>query len=241
MCDGWILTPFRIARIWGCTLILRKRRMCLMRVESDEHRPTVRREVRELSLLFEISRILDSSLDMADVIEPIFEVLNQHTGTKRGALALLNRETGEIVTEAAFGMSPTERERGRYKLGEGVTGTVVQKGQPVIVPRVGEDSLFLDRTGARKRLGSNDISFVCVPIKLGKEVVGALSSARVFSDDVDLEEDIRLLSIIASMIAQAVKLRQILQEERQRLEEENLRLRQQLEDRFAPANIVGRS
>jgi len=56
---------------------------------------------------------------------------------------------------------------------------------------------------------------------------------------VSLEEDVRLLSIIASMIAQAVRLRQSAQEDRQRLLEENLRLQEELKDRFRPANIIG--
>ena len=43
------------------------------------------------------------------------------------------------------------------------------------------------------------------------------------------------------MIAQAVKLRQSIQEERQRLLEENNRLQARLKDKFRPANIIGNS
>jgi Nif-specific regulatory protein len=64
---------------------------------------------------------------------------------------------------------------------------------------------------------------------------------HLFADNVSAEEDARLLSIIASMIAQAVKLRQTIMEERQRLLEENTRLHEELRDRFRPANIIGNS
>ena len=50
-----------------------------------------------------------------------------------------------------------------------------------------------------------------------------------------------MLSIIASLIAQAVRLRQSAQEERERLMEENLRLQDELKDRFRPSNIIGNS
>ncbi|MBN2354580.1 sigma-54-dependent Fis family transcriptional regulator, partial [candidate division KSB1 bacterium] len=50
-----------------------------------------------------------------------------------------------------------------------------------------------------------------------------------------------LLSIIASLVSQAVKLRQTAQEERDRLIEENLRLTEELKDRFRPSNIIGNS
>jgi len=201
----------------------------------------IRSEVPELLLLFEISRILDRSLDLRDVVGPVLESIARHMGMMRGTLTLLNRDTGEIFIEAAHGLSESQKERGRYKPGEGVTGKVVKTGRPAVVPHISEEPLFLDRTGARKGLQKKDISFICVPIKLGNEVVGALSADRLFEAGVSLQEDVRLLSIIASMIAQAVRLRQAAQEERHRLLEENLRLQDALKERFKPSNIVGNS
>ncbi|HOS03509.1 MAG TPA: sigma 54-interacting transcriptional regulator, partial [Candidatus Hydrogenedentes bacterium] len=117
----------------------------------------------------------------------------------------------------------------------------VAEGRPMVIPRISEEPHFLDRTKARQRLDKSNISFLCVPIKLGNKAIGALSVDRLFSDSVSLDEDVRLLSIIASMIAQAVRLRQEALEERQRLLEENSRLKMELEDRFRPANIIGSS
>ena len=203
--------------------------------------PRVRREVKELSLLFEVSRILDNSMDLREVAGPVLKAIAKHMGMLRGTLTLLDRETGEITIEAAHGLSTSQRERGRYKPGEGVTGKVVQSGRPVVVPRISEEPTFLNRTGARRRLRKKDISFICVPIKLGNETIGSLSADRLFAETISLDEDVRLLSIIASMIAQAVRLRQSAQEERRRLLEENVRLQEELKDRFHPTNIVGNS
>ncbi|NOZ22646.1 MAG: nif-specific transcriptional activator NifA [Planctomycetes bacterium] len=201
--------------------------------------PPVNREVQELTLLFEISQTLDRSIDLRDVAGPMLSAMAKHMGMLRGTLTLLDRTTGEIFIEAAHGLSTSQQERGRYRKGEGVTGKVVETGRPAVVPRISEDPLFLNRTGARKGLRKKDISFICVPIKLGNEVIGALSADRLFSDEVSLKEDVRLMSIIASMIAQAVRLRRAAQEERQRLLEENLRLQEVLRDRFHPSNIIG--
>jgi len=209
---------------------------------SDRNAPSaVKREVRELSLLFEISQILDASLDLRDVLGPVLNALAARMGVARSTLTLVNKETGELSIAAAHGLSASQQERGRYRPGEGVTGRVVQTGRPAVVPRISEEPLFLNRTGARKRLRKKDISFICVPIKLGNEVIGALSADRLFAEDVSLEEDVRLLSIIASMIAQAVRLRPTALEERQHLLEDNVRLRDELRERFRPANIVGNS
>jgi Nif-specific regulatory protein len=196
------------------------------------------RRLRELELLYHVSRVLDASLDLRDVVSPVLEALSRHMNMQYGTLTLLNRKTGDILIEAAHGLSAQQARRVRYKLGEGVTGKVVQSGQPAVIPRTSESPDFLNRTERGKR---PDTSFICVPITVGKEVVGALSVDQPYREDHDLAGDVRLLTIVGSMIAQAVKLRRAAQEERDRLEEENTRLKMELRDRFRPANIVGNS
>ncbi len=210
-------------------------------MNTPQTNDSTRREVDELLLLFDISRSLDRSMDLREVVGPVLRVMARRMGMLRGTITLLNRETGEIIIEEAYGLSPEQRRRGKYRLGEGVTGRVVQTGRAAVVPRISEEPLFLDRTGARKRLRREDISFICVPIKIGPDAVGALSVDRLFAREVSCEEDVRLLSIIASLIAQAVKIRQEASEERDRLLEENLRLQGELRDRFRPANLIGNS
>ena len=211
--------------------------MTTITVEPTE----VRRQVQELTLLFEISQLLDSALDLRETVSPVLRALSRHLGMSRGTLTLLNRESGEILVEAAYGLSRSQQERGRYKMGEGITGRVALTGRPMVVPRISEEPQFLNRTGARRKLRKQDISFICVPIKQGRTVFGTLSVDRLFSDEILLEEDVRLLSIIGSMIAQAARLRQSLREERERLLEENARLHEELRDKFRPTNIIGNS
>ncbi len=202
---------------------------------------TVKRELKELGVLFEISQILDRSMDLREVVGPVLQTLAGQMGTVRGTLTLVDRPSGEIFIDAAHGLSESQKERGRYRLGEGVTGKVIQTGRAMVVPRVSQEPLFLNRTGAREGLRKKDIAFLCVPIKLGNEVIGALSADHVLPKDVSLEEDVRVLSIIGSMIAQAVRLRQSAQEERRKLVEENQRLTDQLKEKFRPSNIIGNS
>lgn len=197
------------------------------------------RSIVELELLFEISRILEKSLDMREVADPILQALADKLGMGFGTLTLLNRKTGDILIEAAYGLSAKQARKGRYRLGEGVTGQVILTGEPMVVEKVSESPIFLNRT--ERISGDDETSFICVPIKMESEVVGALSIDRPFEEQLSLENDLRLLTIIASMIAQGVKLRRLAQEERDRLERENERLRAELKDRFRPSNIIGNS
>jgi Nif-specific regulatory protein len=194
---------------------------------------------RELTLLLRVSGILDSSLDLRDVVGPILTTVAEHFRFRRAFLTLHNRDTGEIAIESAHGLSPSQQRKGIYRLGEGVTGRVVQTGEPAIIERVSEEPLFLDRTGGLEQ--GRETSYLCVPIKLGNTVVGAFSADQDHEPAEALQEKARVLTVIASMIAQAVKLRQSAMEEQRRLVEENTRLQHELRTRFRPANIVGNS
>ena len=201
-----------------------------------------RRKIKELTLLFEISRILDEDMDLKEVIHPLLESMAENIGMQRATITLLNRKTGELSIEAAYGLSSQEKLKGRYKVGEGVTGKVVQTGQPMIIPNIEEEPSFLDKTGARKSRQNKQTSFICVPIKSGNEVIGTFSIDRLNQEaEMDLDDDVRLLSIVSSMIARAVQLRQRSEEEKQRLLDENSRLQNELKAKFQPDNMVGNS
>jgi Nif-specific regulatory protein len=207
---------------------------------SSITKPKVRTDISELSLLFEVSQLLDRSVDLRDELGPVLKAMAQHTGMLRGTITLVERDSGELFIAAAHGLSGAQVESGRYKLGEGIVGKVVQTGRAMAIPQVSEEPTFLNRTRARD-LDKESISFICVPIKMETAVIGTLSADRLFSRDVSIEEDLRLMTILASLIAQAVRLRQQAQAERDLLLEENSRLQNELQDRFRPANIIGHS
>jgi Nif-specific regulatory protein len=199
------------------------------------------REIRELTLLFEISKKLSESLDLESVLRPILQLMAEHLEMVRGTLTVLNRKSGEIAIEEAYGLEPEEKAKGKYRVGEGITGKVIDSGEPAIIPRISDEPLFLDRTGSRKSQNKDDIAFICVPIKMGSEVIGALSVDRLFSKKISLEEDVRLLTIIAATISQAARLRQLAEEELDKIKGENQRLQGELQNRYRPETIVGNS
>ena len=116
---------------------------------TQAHGNSCSRELHEMRLLFEISTMLGAAVESG--LSPILEKLALHLGIIRGTLTILNRTNGQIATEEAYGLDKTEMERGRYRLGEGITGKVIDSGEPAAIPRIADEPLFLDKTGARKR------------------------------------------------------------------------------------------
>jgi len=175
------------------------------------------------------------------VMNKVLGILHQKMGMERGTLTLLDSKTNELIIQLAHGLDKEEIERGRYQIGEGVTGKVVAAGEAMVVPNVGKEPLFLNRTRSRGDIQRSNIAFICVPIKLDQKTIGALSVDRLFQENISFEEDVRLLTIMSSMVAQAVRTHQMVQKEKEKLQTENILLKRELKKKFHPTNIIGES
>jgi len=196
----------------------------------------------EVELLGEIARAFAESLDLEATLKSILKSLDTHLKLQRGTITLLNPDTETIEVKVAHGLSEKSQTRARYKVGEGITGRVVQTGEQIVVPDIDKDPRFLHRTASRQPSGAKSrIAFFCVPIKLEGRTVGALSVDRRAGRADDFEASIRLLNVISTMVAQAVKLNKLVESERKLLRDENVRLRRELKTRFDVHNMVGTS
>ena len=200
-----------------------------------------RHETQETAVLYEITRHMSARVRLEDRLESVLTVLQEKMGMHRGTLTLLDADRESLAIEIAHGMDDQAIRKGRYKVGEGITGKVVEAGEPIAIPNIGEEPLFLNRTGARKDFRRNRVAFICVPIKIDQETIGALSVDRLFEDNVSLDEDLRLLTIISFIISQAVANYRIQEQEKAKLQSENSELKRELARKFQPGNIIGKS
>ncbi len=171
----------------------------------------------------------------------ILDILDVDLGMARGTVMLVSPDGTELLVEEAKTGHTDRQANVKYRRGEGVTGQVLQSGASAVIPRISEEPRFRDRIHRRRDVRGEEVSFICVPIMLGSEVVGTLSADLPYDEAASLNEDERLLSIVASMIANDVKARRTAQLQRETLEAENTRLRNALSERFRPDNIVGNS
>ncbi|MET0342966.1 MAG: sigma 54-interacting transcriptional regulator [Polyangiales bacterium] len=181
---------------------------------------------REIELLYRIAQeLLSSDRHLGPILKSILTHMATAAGMERGMITVLDPSRDLARVDVAHGLSAEQQARGRYQLGEGVIGKVLDRGEPALVPAIGEEPLFLDRTGARKHLDRSKIAFLCAPIAHRGELVGTLSVDRMYRDgEGSLEDDLRLLQIIAMMIGQSVRQRRDQVEEVDSLKRENQRL-----------------
>ena len=202
--------------------------------EFDRHAS----EVRRLSTLLEASQAMSGTLNLKASLHRVLEILARHHGAMRGMVSLLHSD-GSLRVEASDGLADASRVR--YQMGEGITGRVVESGKPVVVPRVSREPSFLHRAARRPELSHQELSFVCVPIVLNRRPIGALAIDLKFKSDRDFERTVKFLGVVASMIAQALKIHRLIDEDKRRLVDENAHLKQELRERYDFSNLVGSS
>ena len=197
--------------------------------------------IEEVTLLYEISETLNEHLELKKALYKVMDILASSLNMVRGTVTILNPVRNEINIEVAHGISRSAMERVKYKLGEGITGRVIQTGKPVSIPKISEEPHFLNRTATRKAKLDDELSFICVPLKKGNQVIGALSVDRPYEEEFPLQQGEKLLAVIATMIARhAINLENI-RLEKEQLRKENARLRTELENKYRFTNIVGNS
>jgi Nif-specific regulatory protein len=197
--------------------------------------------IEDITLLYEISNALNEHLDLKKSLYKVLDILSSSMNMVRGTITILNPLRNEIHIEVAHGISRNVVENVKYKLGEGITGRVIQTGKDVAIAKISEEPLFLNRTASRKASNKQELSFICVPVKKGDHVIGALSVDRPYDPNYPLKEGKKLLSVIATMIARHVINLENINLEKEQLKNENRRLRTELENKYSVTNIIGNS
>ncbi|MGD9946872.1 MAG: sigma 54-interacting transcriptional regulator [Desulfobulbus sp.] len=200
-------------------------------------------EFINLTCLYEITRHLASATSLQECLEKIVNTLAGHKKMDNGTVTIINPATGELEIEVAHGITAEAKRRGRYKLGEGITGKVVATGEPIIVPQIGEEPLFLNRTRTRGDERKKKSSFLCVPILASQQSIGALSIDREYAEGfgVQSENDLRFLTVVSGLIAESVQRIQRVNEEKEALRQENSKLRRELSAKNRIEEIIGNS
>lgn len=194
----------------------------------------------KLSALLAVCQAIEQALDLESALDGVLSIISENLSMKRATVTLYDPETKQLSITASYGLSLEEKQRGVYRLDEGVTGRIFQTGEPYLVPDIRKEPLFLDKTGARK-IERTKTGFIGVPIILHGDPIGVLNVDRIFADDVAAEEDIDFLKIVATLIGQFISLNEKVLEREAALKRENTSLKYQISQKNKDLYIVGQS
>ncbi len=194
------------------------------------------RVIQDLNLVVEIAQTMESSLEVRDIVRPTLAKMASSMGMVRGAITLKRDGNSPTVVEAV-GLDRNESPEDYWGKARPLFDQVVQRGRALVVTDILKDEHFRHR----RPLSEQPMAFLCVPIKHGDDTLGTLSIERCTRPQHTLSADVKLLRLIARIMAQAVHLRQDANHRLQELRAENERLQGQIENAFKPENMVGNS
>ena len=216
-------------------------------MKSSSHTKTKKTGVsttlfRKLSILTDINRALSRSLDtdLQIPFQAVLQILQNSYKIKSGAAFLIDENGKTLSMRASVGFtSPSEEVI--YKIGEGLTGRIAETGKPIVVPRVSKEPLFLNRMKSWDSDEDREQSFIGVPINLDYKTLGVLIVNFPYSPKRDYDTALQFLLSVSSALLQPIQAKQAISNERERLLDENVMLKQKLQGEFSFHNIIGNS
>ncbi|MGD2118338.1 MAG: sigma 54-interacting transcriptional regulator [Chromatiales bacterium] len=195
----------------------------------------------ELLVVQEAARLITKSNDPEPAVQGILRLLSQLLGLNRGRVLLPAFGDGTLEIRYSYGLTREEKTRGRYMIGEGVTGKVYQTGQMALIQNIDEEPTYLARTVDRTSLPDEAVAFIAVPIILEENPIGVLAVHRLRRRERPFQRDVALLQVLATFIGQVLRVNELIAERTASLMSENQLLKNKLESKGARYGIMGQS
>jgi Nif-specific regulatory protein len=209
---------------------------------------------REMLLMQEVMKKIGQSLAPDAALREMLHLTSELLGLNRGRILLADNfhdlldlppermlRVSSASIRYAYGLTRAEIARGRFEPDEGVTGRVLATGQLIIVQDIDNEPTFLARTVLRADLPPGSISFIALPIRIGRSTVGVLACHRIRHRSRPLADDLSVLCILSTHIGQLLQLQVTVQQRTRQLEDQNQVLAHALVSSPARYGIVGTS
>lgn len=197
-------------------------------------------KIRSQEVLIDSIEIIERETEPKAIFNSVIELLAAKMGIIRGMLVLFDSgKSDSLKVIAGYRLSSDAMQKGIYKIGEGIVGTAVLTGQTISVEDVANDPLFLNKMQI-KRSGMGQVSFIASPIKAGKRVLGVLAVEKQYETGENFPDTVNTLTLLTSLLSYRITNYQRQHEETQKLLEENIELRKELNTQFSFKQIIGK-
>jgi diguanylate cyclase (GGDEF)-like protein len=159
------------------------------------------RRVRDVTLLFDVTRSLNSTLELEEILSRVTELVGVRMAVHQFAVMLLDEKAGDLVVKATFGFKePRELlDRFRLPLGKGACGIAAQTKEPVFITDVRSDPRYVKGPSDP----DGDACLLAVPMVCKEKLVGVLNFVRE-GTSAFTETDIMLLDLVGTQAAMAI-------------------------------------
>jgi signal transduction histidine kinase/CRP-like cAMP-binding protein len=171
-----------------------------------EYEREVTEQINRLNYLIEITKRINSTIDIDELLKIILEIALEITNADRGTVYLVDEMTGELWSKVLQGDEIREI---RLKIGQGIAGYVAQTGEVINLIDAYQDPRFNPEVD--RKTGYRTKTMLCQPIKDKNDKIVGVFQLINKKDGVFTKKDeemLSALSIHASIAIQNAKMAQ---------------------------------
>ena len=174
------------------------------------------KEQENLTALYNVSQIVNSTLDLSEVLNLTMDLIIQVTGAERGFLMLMDDGSGELTFHVARNMDRETIAGSSFEISRSVVNKVAQEGRPILTTNAQADPRFSTQASV---VSYSLRSILCVPLRVKGKITGVIYADNRIKTGLFSEGDRRLLSAIADQAAVAIENARLFQNVKHNLEE----------------------
>ncbi|MEA3328337.1 MAG: GAF domain-containing protein, partial [Candidatus Omnitrophota bacterium] len=155
-----------------------------------------------LSILYHITRQLNSSLDLDKCLQKIIKQVSKFLNVSRASLMLLDEQDSELTIKCAIGIDRDIMKNTRIKIGQSnsVSSRVAQNGKPLLITDIQKEKGLI-KWNSDKYFNN---SLLSVPLKRRKKVLGVLNVNNKRDKKVFSKDDLNFLVMLANEFSLAI-------------------------------------
>ncbi|MEZ4646763.1 MAG: GAF domain-containing protein [Chloroflexota bacterium] len=124
------------------------------------------RQLQVSALLYEASKVINSSLDINEIMQHLLSQMNELLHAEAISIALVDKQSNELVYQVAAGIGSEKIVDMRLPSNQGISGWVMEHNEPVLVNDTQQDPRFYNR--GDKRTGYSTRAMICAPMQSKK-------------------------------------------------------------------------
>ncbi|MCA9959310.1 MAG: GAF domain-containing protein, partial [Anaerolineales bacterium] len=162
------------------------------------------RQLQVSALLYEASKVINSSLDINEIMQHLLSQMNELLHAEAISIALVDKQSNELVYQVAAGIGSEKIVDMRLPSNQGISGWVMEHNEPVLVNDTQQDPRFYNR--GDKRTGYSTRAMICAPMQSKGEVLGTIQAINPTKNNFtkqDLELLVNLANIASIALANA--------------------------------------
>lgn len=162
----------------------------------------VHRDQKQLAMLFEVSQLVNSTLQLEDLLQIVMDRAITVTGAERGFLMLRDETSGNLHFSVARNLRQQDLEESSFQVSRSVVNRVAEEGEPVLTDNASEDPRFADSVSIATYILR---SILCVPLQVKNRTIGVLYVDNRVRISHFAPDDLTLLTAFANQAAVAIE------------------------------------